>query len=145
LSLPEGRVLGVDLGDARIGLAVSDPLNMTAQPVGHIPGGGRAKALAAVVTAARQHEAVVVVVGFPRLMSGEMGERAHAAQRFADELQAALGAPVVLWDERLTSVAAQRALIDGGVRRRRRREVVDAVAAALILQGWLDAQRSSST
>ena len=145
MSLPEGRILGVDLGDARIGLAVSDPLGVTAQPLGHVPGGGRAKAVAAVVAAAREHEAVTIVVGCPRLMSGEMGERAQAAQRFAEELASALGAPVVLWDERLTSVAAQRALIDGGVRRQRRREVVDAVAAALILQGWLDAQRASST
>jgi putative Holliday junction resolvase len=135
----------VDLGDARIGLALSDPLGLTAQPLGYLEGGGRAASLARVVASAREHGAVTIVVGHPRLMSGQSGERALAAERFADALRAALGIHVVLWDERLTSVAAQKTLIDGGVRRRRRREVVDAIAAALILQGWLDAQRSSST
>lgn len=145
MTLPAGRVLGVDLGDARIGLAISDPIGLTAQPLGWVPGGGRKACVARVAAAAREHGAVTIVVGHPLLMSGTAGERAGSAAAFARALGALVEASVVLWDERLSTVQAQRALIGGGVRRGRRREVVDQVAAALILQSWLDAQRSSST
>ena len=145
MSLPQGRVLGIDLGDARIGLAVSDPLGLTAQPLGYVAGGGRAASVARIAAAVRANEAVAVVIGHPRLMSGASGDRAVAAEAFAAALGKVVDVPVLLWDERLTTVAAQRTLVEGGVRRRRRREVVDAIAAALILQGWLDRQRSSST
>ena len=106
---------------------------------------GPRRDLDAVEAIVREHEIVEVVIGWPRSMSGEVGERAKQAAEFAGRLRERLGGSVVLWDERLTTVEAQRLLIAGGVRRERRREVVDAVAAALILQGYLDAQRSSST
>ena len=81
-----------------------------------------------------------VVVGHPLLLSGERGDAAHDAERFAERLDRQVGSPVHLWDERLSTAQAQRALIEGNVRRARRREVVDAAAATLILQSWLDAQ-----
>ena len=95
--------------------------------------------------ARREHGALTIVVGHPLLMSGAAGARAEAAAAVARALGAAVEARVVLWDERLSSVEAQRALVAGGVKRRRRRDLVDRTAAALVLQSWLDAQRSSST
>lgn len=140
-----GRRLALDLGDRRVGLALSDPTGLVASPHGLFERVGSRRDLEAVESIVREHEVVEVVVGWPRSMSGEAGERAKLAEAFAEKLRDRIGVPVVLWDERLTTVEAQRALIAGGVRRERRRLVVDAVAAALILQGYLDAQRSSST
>ena len=140
-----GRRLALDLGDRRVGLALSDPTALVACPHGLIERRGPRRDLDAVEAVVREHEVVEVVVGWPRSMSGEAGERAKLAETFAEQLRARLALPVVLWDERLTTVEAQRTLIAGGVRRARRRLVVDAMAAALILQGYLDAQRSSST
>jgi putative Holliday junction resolvase len=88
----------------------------------------------------REHDVAVVVVGHPLLMSGIAGEKAQDAEAFVERLRAVVPCPVVLWDERLTSVQANRALLEGNVSRRDRRDVVDAAAAALLLQSWLDAQ-----
>jgi putative Holliday junction resolvase len=135
-----GRVLGLDLGDARIGVAVSDPERRIAVPVGTVHVGeppGELKAVAAIV---REHEAVLVVVGLPLTMSGERGSRALQAEAFADALRGILGVPVELQDERLSTVSAERSLREAGVRGRSRREVVDRTAASVILQSWLDAR-----
>lgn len=145
-----GRVLAIDPGEARIGVAVSDPLGITAQPIGFVARRGEARDLEAIRGLVSQHEAVRVVVGHPLRLSGEAGEAARRAGALADRLREALGGtPVELWDERLTTAQAERALLEGDVRRNRRRRAVDAIAAALILQSWLDArqatQRSSST
>lgn len=134
------RVLAIDLGTVRVGLALSDPLRMTAQPAGKIDRRSLRGDLAPLLDLVREREVGVVVVGHPLLMSGEAGTRAKDAEAFVARLRAAVTCPVVLWDERLTSVQANRALLEGDVSRRKRRDVVDAAAAALLLQSWLDAQ-----
>ena len=145
MSAGPGRRLALDLGDRRVGLAISDPTGLVASPHGMFERRGPRRDLDVVEALVREHGIVEVVVGWPRSMSGAVGERAKLAEAFAERLRGRLPAPVVLWDERLTTVEAQRTLIAGGVRRERRRQVVDAMAASLILQGYLEAQRSSST
>ena len=133
-----GRVLGLDLGDARIGVAISDPQRRLAVPLGTVRTGAPAD-VKAIAELARENEAELVVVGHPLLMSGRAGERAHLAERFAEALGAVLGLPVVLQDERLSSAEADRALRGAGRSGRERRREVDRSAATVILQAWLDA------
>ncbi|MEO8292314.1 MAG: Holliday junction resolvase RuvX [Actinomycetota bacterium] len=136
-----GRVLGLDLGDARIGVAISDPERRLAMPMGTVLVGqppGELKAIAALVA---EHEVSRVVLGHPRSMSGALGPSARHAESFAEALRAIITVPVDLQDERLTTVEAERTLRDAGLRGRERRAVVDRTAAAVILQGWLDANR----
>lgn len=135
-----GRVLGLDLGDARIGVAVSDPERRLAVPIGTVRTGAPAD-VKAIAELAREHEATLIVVGHPLLMSGEAGERAHLAERFAEALEAVLGLPVLLQDERLSSAEADRALRGAGRTGRERRREVDSSAATVILQAWLDKRR----
>ena len=135
-----GRVLAVDLGTVRVGLALSDPLRITGQPMGRLPRRALRDDLGALIDVVRENDVAVVVVGYPLLMSGTVGERALDAQAFAERLRLEIPCPVVLWDERLTTVQAERALLEGNVSRRNRRKVVDAAAAALLLQSWLDAE-----
>ena len=136
------RVLALDLGDRRIGYAVSDPLGLTAQPAGELESKSPARNVEAVRALVESRDVRCVVVGHPLLLSGEAGERAEQARRFADLLRGALpGIAVELWDERLTTRQAERVLLAGNVRRGRRRQVVDRMAAALLLQSWLDARR----
>lgn len=126
----------------RIGLALSDPLGVTAQPAGVLRRSSLARDLASLADYIRTHEVERVVIGYPRRLSGEAGPEAARAEAFARRLGAALDRiPIDLWDERLTTAEAQRTLLEADVSRRRRREVVDAMAAALILQGWMDARR----
>ena len=136
-----GRVLGLDLGDARIGVAISDPERRMAVPHGTIRVGqppGELKAVAALV-----HDLgiAVVVVGHPRSMSGASGPRAQQAEAFAEALGSSVGVPVELQDERLSTAEAERALREAGVTGPRRRRVVDESAATVILGAWLDAHR----
>jgi putative holliday junction resolvase len=135
-----GRVLGLDLGDARIGVAITDDDRRLAVPLGTVRTGAPAdvKAIAELV---RDNDVTLVVVGHPLHMSGEAGERAHHAERFADALRGFLHVPVVLHDERLSSVEADRALREAGASGRDRRRSVDRSAATVILQSWLDANR----
>ena len=138
-----GRILALDLGDVRIGLAVSDPLGITAQPLPHMLAGklGTRRLAGKVAAEARRHEAVEVVIGLPLLLSGEEGTRAAKAREFAATLEPMLpDMPVHLWDERLSTVEVERIMIAGNVRRDRRREKIDSLAAVLILQGFLDAR-----
>jgi putative holliday junction resolvase len=132
-----GRVLGLDLGQARIGVAVSDPDRRVAVPIGTIRTGAPAdvKAIAAIV---REQDVTEIVVGHPLSLSGRSGEAADHAERFAQALRDFLHLPVVLRDERLTTVQAERRLRQAGVRGRARREVVDQAAATIILQDYLD-------
>ena len=134
-----GRVLGLDLGDARIGVAISDDGRRMAVPLGTIRTGppDDVKAIADVVT---EHGVTLVVIGHPLLMSGESGERAHLAERFAEALRAILAVEVHLQDERLSTAEADRALRDAGASSRDRRRTVDRSAATVILQAWLDAR-----
>jgi putative Holliday junction resolvase len=137
---PRGRVLGLDLGDARIGVAISDDERRLAVPLGTVRTGAPAD-VRAVAELVRQHEVATIVVGHPLLMSGEAGERARHAERFAQALGGFLPIPVVLHDERLSTVEAERALRETGARGRERRRSVDRSAATVILQSWLDATR----
>ncbi len=133
-----GRVLGLDLGDARIGVAISDDRRRIAVPLGTVRTGAPAdvKEIADLV---QGHGATLVVIGHPLHLSGEAGERAHHAERFAEALDAFLDVPVLLQDERLSSVEADRALREAGASGRERRQAVDRSAATVILQAWLDA------
>jgi putative Holliday junction resolvase len=134
-----GRVLGLDLGDARIGVAISDDARRMAVPMGTVRTGAPqdVKAIADLVA---EQRVTLVVVGHPLLLSGEAGERAHLAERFADALRALLPVEVVLQDERLSTAEADRALREAGASGRERRRTVDRSAATVILQAWLDAQ-----
>ena len=135
------RVLAVDPGSKRVGLAISDPTGTIAQPLGTVdavPGGTLASRLADL---ARQNEASRIIVGLPRRMDGSDGPEAKSARALADSLRQASGLPVELVDERLTTVAAERSLIAGGMRRAKRRVTVDRVAAAMLLQSHLDSKR----
>jgi putative holliday junction resolvase len=132
------RAMGLDLGTKTIGVAISDELRITAQPVTTLRRQSLAKDLAALEALAKEHEVSEVVLGLPLNMDGSEGPRAEATRKFGAAL-AALGT-VHYQDERLTTVQAERALLEGDVSRKRRKEVIDQVAAVLILQGWLDSK-----
>ncbi|HET7928527.1 MAG TPA: Holliday junction resolvase RuvX [Actinomycetota bacterium] len=134
-----GRVLGLDLGDARIGVAISDDGRRMAVPLGTVRTGAP-QDLKAIADLLAEHGVTLVVVGHPLLMSGEAGERAHLAERFAEALRAILPVEVLLQDERLSTAEAERALYEAGASGRERRRTVDRSAATVILQAWLDAQ-----
>jgi putative Holliday junction resolvase len=135
------RILGVDFGRARIGIAVSDELGMLAHPVKTIPASrDAAKQIGEIV---REKDVERVVIGLPRHMNGSVGEAAGEALAFAGELRKLLPCEIVTWDERLTTIAANRALRDGGRKTRDSKNVVDQVAAQMILQGYLDGLQSA--
>jgi putative holliday junction resolvase len=131
------RVLGIDYGSRRIGVALSDPLGMFASPLQVIPNTGDTRAAAAVTELARARNAARVVVGLPRNMDGSEGPAAAAVRAFAARLTAA-GLAIEFWDERLTTVQAERALIAAGERRADRKGLIDKIAAQQLLQSWLD-------
>jgi putative Holliday junction resolvase len=132
-------VLGIDFGRVRIGLAISDELKLLAHPLETIPAGKTA--ITRIAEIAREKNVDCVVVGVPKLMSGVAGTAANEAMAFADKVRAVLNCEVVAWDERLTTVAAERALRESGKKTRVTRSYVDQVAAQMILQGFLDRQR----
>jgi putative Holliday junction resolvase len=133
------RVVGFDVGDRRIGIAVSDPLGYTAQPLFTLHRTNRRADLKAVARVLRKHGVVEAVVGNPLHMSGDQSPQAAKAQAFAEELRAEFGLTVHLWDERLTTAEAHRHLDAGGhAAGRERRGIIDQVAAVLILQAFLD-------
>ncbi|HTX54140.1 MAG TPA: Holliday junction resolvase RuvX [Candidatus Baltobacteraceae bacterium] len=139
-----GKALAVDWGTVRIGLAVSDELGMIARGLTSLPGGHVREAVEAIAQQVQALGVETVVVGLPRNLDGSDGPAATQARAFARALEARLGLPVCLWDERLTSVAAERLLIEGGVRRRQRKDAVNTMAARLILQGFLDRRRAAA-
>jgi putative Holliday junction resolvase len=138
-----GSLIGVDYGERRVGIAVSDPTGTIASPRLKLErrGAGLAELVDRLALLVQNEEAVGVVIGDPRHMSGEASPGSAAAAALAAALAARAGVPVWLWDERLTSVVAAAALGEGNVRGRAQRARVDAVAAALILQNFLDAHR----
>ena len=138
------RILGLDMGTKRIGLAVSDPLGITAQGLEVWVRRNRQADLDHLLTVGRDYAVQQIVVGLPRHMDGRLGEAAPAITEFAGALGEALGAEVIFWDERLTTAAAERVLIQADVSRRRRRQVVDQLAAVLILQSYLDHREQTS-
>jgi putative Holliday junction resolvase len=134
-----GRVLGIDVGSKRTGVAISDEFGILASPVGFVERRPDDRREFAALVA--RYGASRLVAGLPAGMSGREGEQAGETREYAEALAAELGLPLEFWDERLTSAIAERALIDAGTRRSRRREKIDAVAAAVMLQGYLDAQQ----
>ncbi len=132
------RMLGIDYGRARIGVAVSDELGMLAHPLETIPAAKIDVAAKRVAEIAREKNVERVVLGMPRHMNGDIGLAAEEVKIFADKLRPLLPCEIVLWDERLTTTAANRALRESGQKTRRTRGVVDQVAAQMILQGYLD-------
>lgn len=138
---PPGRVLGLDLGQSRIGVAVSDERRTVAVPLGTVHTGAP-QDVRAVAGMVEEHSIAEIVVGLPLSMSGGEGDAARHARSLAEALRSSLRLPVHLQDERLSTVEAQRVLRDRGVKGRARRDVLDQTAATLILQAWLDAARS---
>lgn len=138
------RALGVDLGERRVGLALSDPQRLIAQPYKTLHHSGDLKAVSRELARIVAEQGVTqLVVGWPLRLNGQEGLQTRRVARFVEGLLLCVSAPVARWDERLTTVAAERALLEGDVRRADRKAVVDQVAASLILQGWLDAQRAA--
>lgn len=135
------KILGVDLGLVRTGLAVSDSGGLLASPVETITERDAGRLLEKVAQAAQRLEAAEIVVGHPRNMDGTRGESARRAEAFAEELGARTGRPVRLWDERMTTLSAIGVLNEADVRGKKRKAVVDTVAATIILQDYLDSRR----
>jgi putative holliday junction resolvase len=136
------RILAIDPGSKRVGLALSDPTATIAQALATVPAEPLRTLAARLAEIARTNEAARIVVGLPRRLDGSRGPEARAAQDLADAIRKESGLPVELVDERLTTVAAERSLIAGGVRRDKRRLTVDRVAATLMLQSHLDRRRA---
>jgi putative Holliday junction resolvase len=134
--------LGIDHGRARIGLAISDDLRMLAHPLETVAAGRGAVARIAEIV--RERKVDTIVVGLPRNMSGSHGAAAEAVSEFIEILRRQVRCPVVSWDERLTTVAAERALRDAGKKTRESRSYIDQVAAQMILQGFLDREQRAT-
>ena len=135
------RVMGLDFGSKTVGVAISDPLRITAQPMEIVRRKSENKlrqTLARLEELIEEYQVTQLVLGLPKNMNNTLGELAEKSLEFKEMLERQTGLPVVMWDERLTTVEANRAMIEGGVRREDRSKHVDALAAVLILQGYLD-------
>jgi len=134
------RILALDVGDKRIGVAISDPSQLLARSLKVIQRGSRQEDFAAVARLVEEYEVEKVVVGYPRSLDGTVGEQADKVERYAAGLAKAMDVPVLLWDERFSTVSAERLMREAGSRGKKKRERVDAVAAAVILQDYLDSR-----
>jgi len=134
------RALGIDLGEARIGLAISDELGMLAHPLETVHVKETPDPVARIAQIVARDDLGMIILGLPRNMNGTYGPAAEKARDFAEKLRVKVTCEVKLWDERLTSVAAQRSLHEAGRNVKNSRAVIDQVAAQMILQGWLDSQ-----
>lgn len=135
------RVMGLDYGSKTVGVAISDPLGITAQGIETIHRKAEKKlrqTLARIEALAKEYEVDRLVLGFPKNMNNTIGDRAEKSLEFKEMLERRTGLPVVMWDERLTTVEAERTLIESKVRREDRKKYVDKIAAVFILQGYLD-------
>lgn len=135
------RIMGLDFGSKTVGVAVSDELLVTAQGVEIIcrqEANKLRRTLARIEELIVEYEVEEIVLGLPKNMNATEGERAELTREFQEKLERRTGLPVTLWDERLTTVAADRAMMEAGIRRENRKDYVDKIAAALILQGYLD-------
>jgi putative Holliday junction resolvase len=132
------RILAIDHGSKRMGIAVSDELKMIAQPLEYIPAEPFAGFLARLEALIQDKEVESILVGIPRNMDGSYGPAAQKVQEFVAALKGVVAVPIKTWDERLTSAQANRVLIQGNVRRDKRKQKVDAMAAAILLQSYLD-------
>lgn len=135
-------MMGLDVGKVRIGIALSDSLRLTAQPHSVLTRKNLDEDLAVIARLAEREEVETIVIGWPRTLRGQSSESTQMAEAFAEALRGRLpGIPVELWDERLTSVQAEAMLLEADVRRSKRKQVADKIAAALILQSYLDRRR----
>ena len=135
------RIMGLDYGSKTVGVAISDPLGLTAQGIEIIRRTSENKlrrTLARIEELVREYEVTTIVLGFPKNMNNTVGERGEKSLEFKEMLERRTGIPVIMWDERLTTVSANRTLMESGVRREDRKEYVDMIAAVYILQGYLD-------
>lgn len=132
------RILAIDHGSKRMGIAVSDELKMIAQPLEFVPAEPFTAFLDRLKELVREKEVELILVGMPRNMDGSHGPAALKVQEFVAVLKDVVAIPIKMWDERLTSVQANRYLIEGNVRRDKRKEKVDKMAAAILLQSYLD-------
>jgi len=139
------RVVGIDLGSRRIGVALSDALGLTAQPHATIDRHGGLRDLEAIAAVVAKHDAGLVVLGLPLDPEGREGDAARKARAFADRLRGALPVPVEMIDESFSTVEAEAVLLEADLSRARRKQVVDRLAAAIILQRWLDQQRAKAS
>lgn len=141
------RIMGLDYGSVTVGVAVSDALLLTAQPVEVIKRKQETKlrqTLARIDEIIAEYEVEKIVLGYPKNMNNTLGERVERTEEFKQKLEKRTGLEVVLWDERLTTVSAMEVLKEGEVRRENRKNFVDKIAAAFILQGYLDSLRNNS-
>ena len=141
------RIMGLDYGSVTVGVAVSDALLLTAQGVETIfrkEENKLRRTLARIQELCTEYEVGEIVVGLPKHMNNTIGDRAEKSLAFAEMLKKRTGLPVVMWDERLTTVEANRTLMESGVRREHRKEYLDKIAAVFILQGYLDAKKNRS-
>lgn len=135
------RILGLDYGSKTVGVALSDPLGITAQAVETIwrkEENKLRKTLARIEALVSEYQVEEIVVGYPKNMNNTIGERAEKAMEFKEMVERRTGLPVIMWDERLTTVEANRTLMEAGVRRENRKQYLDELAAVFILQGYLD-------
>ena len=132
------RIMGIDYGDARTGVAMSDLLCSLVGSTAVVPSRNTEKAIADIVRMAKENEVGTIVVGLPRNMDGSEGSRAELCRQFADQLKAATGLEIVMWDERRTTVEAHNILSQHNYHGQKRKNTVDAVAASLILEGYLN-------
>ena len=140
--------MGLDYGSKTIGVAVSDPMGLTAQGLEIIrreEENKLRKSLRRIEELVQEYQVEEIVIGFPKNMNNTIGERAEKSLQLKETLERRLGLPVVMWDERLTTVEADRTLIEAGVRRENRKKYVDMIAAVFILQGYLDAKANTDT
>jgi putative holliday junction resolvase len=136
-----GRILGLDVGTRRIGVAISDPLGITAQGLETLQRSNKRRDFAVLENLIRQHDVREIVVGLPLRMSGAEGVQSGKMQAFAEELRKRFRLPVHLWDERLTSAEANRLLRETDLSIEKRAKAVDRMAAILILQGWMESRK----
>jgi len=139
------RILGLDIGEKRIGVALSDPLGIMAGALTVIERTIDEATIKQIIDLGRENEVERIVVGMPRSLDGSLGKQAQAVQAFVDLLKEYTQLPVVAWDERLSTVAAERTLLEVGMKRDKRKKRRDSLAAAFILQGYLDRERSSTS
>lgn len=134
------RIMGLDVGSKTIGVAISDPMGWTAQGIETVKINEAIEefGMERLGELIKQYEVTEAVVGYPKNMNNSIGPRAEASERFADLLKEAYSIPVILWDERLTTSAAEKMLISADVSRKNRKKVIDKMAAVMILQGYLD-------
>ena len=139
-----GRVMALDVGKVRVGVAITDPLGYTAQPLLTLWRKSRGEDLRSLMRLIRKYEIVQIVVGNPLHLSGDISPWAAKVQEFAENLRERSGLPVEMWDERLSSVAAHEILDEAGHGQRDRKYVIDQVAAVVILRGWMEAKEQAA-